>query len=232
MKFQTDLIKARLIKRYKRFLADIQFDDGTITTIHCPNPGAMTGLAAPDSTIWVSPANNPKRKLKYTWELIEVGDSLVGINTNLPNAIVEEAINQQGITELADYETLTREVKYGQNSRIDILLQSEGMPPCYVEIKNVHLCRTPNLAEFPDSVTSRGTKHLQELSNMVDAGNRAVMLYLVQRMDNTRMTIADDIDPTYAQAFKKAQENGVEMLCYDCAITPEEITLRDPLKVI
>jgi len=225
MKFATDLIPGTLIKRYKRFMADVVLDDGTEVTAHVANSGAMTGLKDEGLRVWLSPANNPKRKLQYTWELVEIDGQLVGINTSHPNAIVAEAIAAGQIPELSGYAALKREVKYGKNSRIDIELTAPDRPRCLVEIKNVHLLRTPRLAEFPDAVTARGTKHLEELGDAAEAGDRAVMLYLVQRMDCDRFTLAEDIDPTYAAAFRKAKQRGVEVLCYTCLITPESLSM-------
>ena len=231
MKFANPLIKATLIKRYKRFLADVRLESGDEITAHCANPGAMLGLKEPGSTVWLSPANNPKRKLKFSWELIETNDYnkkvLVGINTNLPNKLAEEAILNGTIKELQGFSNLHREVKYGQNSRIDILLENETdthqITPCYVEVKNVHLLRQENKAEFPDSVTSRGAKHLNELSDMVKEGKRAVMLYLIQREDCETFSLARDIDENYHEAFLKAKDAGVEAIAYKCSLTTKEI---------
>jgi len=239
MKFETRLVPGRLIKRYKRFLADVVLDSGEEITAHCANPGAMTGLKEPGARIWLSISDNPKRKLKYSWELIEVKEGrkralvgrLVGINTNVPNGIVAEAIQDNQIPELGGYGTLRREVKYGAASRIDILLADEGRPDCYVEVKNVHLMRRQGLAEFPDSVTKRGTKHLGELANMVRGGARAVMLYLIQRTDADAFSIASDIDPAYGRAFEEAEQAGVEMLAYDCHISLSAINVAGPVSV-
>ncbi len=229
MQFPDPLIRGRLLKRYKRFLADVALEDGAEVTAHCPNPGSMLGLDAPGSEVWVSPARNPKRKLAYTFELIRVGPGLVGINTQHPNALAAEAIAAGSVPELAGYEAARREVKYGENSRIDLLLETPGRPPCYVEVKNVHLKRAPEGptgdAEFPDSVTRRGTKHLAELSRMVESGARAVMLYVVQREDCDRFRVAADIDPAYNAALAKARKAGVEAICYACRISPEAIEL-------
>ena len=231
MKFPTPLIKGRLIKRYKRFLADIVLDTGEEITAHCANPGAMLGLKDPDSIVWVSEATNPNRKLKYDFQLIEADGTLVGINTSHPNKLVEEAILDGTITELSGYENLKREVKYGENSRIDILLTDDAKPDCYVEVKNVHLSREKGLIEFPDSVTTRGAKHLGELANMVDQGHRAVMVYLIQREDGESMSFAADLDPNYAQAFEEATKRGVEAIAYECHITTEEITVTKSLPI-
>ena len=226
----------KLIKRYKRFLADVELVSGEIVTAHCPNPGAMTGLKEPGMKVWLSHSSDPKRKLAYTLELVEADGGLVGIHTGKPNAIVEEAIRTELVPELTGYQDLRREVKYGQNSRIDILLEDPERGACYVEIKNVHLRRSdgpnPGFAEFPDSVTKRGAKHLAELADMVAEGHRAVMMFCVQRMDCTRFTTAGDIDPTYADSLRAAIEGGVETLCWDCAINPEAITLRRPLDLV
>jgi len=233
MQFPTELISGTLIKRYKRFMADVRLDDGTEVTAHVANSGAMTGLKNPGLKVWLSPANNPKRKLAWTWELAEVDGKLVGINTSHPNAIGAEAITAGQIPELTGYDELKREVKYGKNSRIDIQLTSANKPRCLVEIKNVHLKRknisTGGLAEFPDAVTARGTKHLEELGDAVEAGDRAVMLYIVQRMDCESFSIAHDIDPTYADALALARKRGVEVLCYTCHITTDGIRLDRPL---
>lgn len=235
MKLPSPLYRGELIQRYKRFLADVRLEDGEVITAHCPNPGAMTGLKTPGSTVWLSKSDNPKRKLAYTFELIEYEGQLVGINTNHPNKIVADAIENGEIPELAGYASQRREVKYGTNSRIDILLESDGKPPCYVEIKNVHLKRddgpNPEAAEFPDSVTARGAKHLGELANVVKTGGRAVSVYLVQRMDCSHFTLAADIDPKYASAFADAKAAGVETICYQCNLTLDEITVLKPLPV-
>lgn len=231
MKFPDPLVPGKLIGRYKRFFADVELDDGRTVTAHCANTGAMTGLKEPGLPVWLSPARNPKRKLKYTWELVEVDGGLVGINTALPNRLAEEAIAAAAIPELAGYAALRREVKYGRNSRIDLLLSDPRgeRPDCYVEVKNVHLRRDGPVAEFPDAVTARGAKHLVELSDMVAAGHRAVMLYLVQRQDCREFSIAADIDPAYEKALGAARRCGVEALCYACRLSPAEITLDRPL---
>jgi sugar fermentation stimulation protein A len=230
MKFETALIKGKLIKRYKRFLADVELENGEVVTAHCANSGSMLSVKEAGSTVWLSPSNNPKRKLKFTWELIEVGGFNVGINTGHPNKIVEEAILAGQIEELNGYGSLRREVKYGQNSRIDVLLEDDDKPKCYVEVKNVTLKRGEN-ADFPDAVTSRGAKHLRELGDMVEEGHRAVMFYLVQRGDCKVMDIARDIDPTYDEELKTALKRGVEVICYQCDVGTEEIRVTTPVPV-
>ncbi|GHF31087.1 sugar fermentation stimulation protein [Kordiimonas sediminis] len=228
MKFEGKLTKGILIKRYKRFLADIQLADGSIITAHCANSGSMMGLKEPGSTVWLSPNTNPKAKLDWRWEMVEADGVKVGINTSRPNHIVEEAILAGKIPELTDFETLRREVKYGQNSRIDLLL--EGAQSIYVEVKNVTL-KVGEEARFPDAVTARGTKHLLELIDMVAAGHRAVMVYLVQRPDCEIFTVARDIDPAYAEALKAANEAGVELLCYKCKLDETEISVDTAVKI-
>jgi sugar fermentation stimulation protein A len=233
MFFPAPLQPAILLQRYKRFLADIQFDDGRIVTAHCPNPGAMLGVAPQGARCWVSPAHNPKRKLQWTLELVEVssfGKSvLTGINTSHPNQLAHEAIEKGLIAPLAGFATLRREVRYGQNSRIDLLLEDGVKGPCHVEVKNVHLLRREGLAEFPDSVTRRGAKHLQEMTALVKQGQRAAMLYVIQREDCSAMGLADDLDPAYAEAFRTAREAGVEAYALRCRIDPETI---EPLDLV
>ena len=232
MKFETLLLKGTLVKRYKRFFADVILENGETVVAHCANSGSMLSVKPDGAIVWISPANNPKRKLKYTWEIVQIDGHNVGINTAHPNRIVAEAIEAGEIPELAGYETQRREVKYGKNSRIDVLLESEGKPPCYVEVKNVTMKRdlTPEgKAEFPDSVTTRGAKHLVELADMVTEGHRAVMFYLVQRPDCPSFAVAGDIDPDYAAGLATALKAGVEVICYQCDVTPQEISISGPL---
>jgi sugar fermentation stimulation protein A len=232
MKFPAPLIPGTLIKRYKRFLADVELSGGEIVTAHCPNTGSMLSVSAPGSAVWLSPARTPGRKLAYTWELIQVGDTLVGINTSMSNALVEEAIGNGTIAELAAYPVIRREVRYGKNSRIDLLLESEGLPTCFIEVKNVTMKRNQKASsavEFPDAVTTRGAKHLAELTDMVSQGARAMMVYLVQRRDGGQFSIAADIDPAYAMALGAAMAAGVEVLCYRCRVAAERIDVTAPL---
>ncbi len=235
MRFQKPLIPARLLRRYKRFLADVELATGEQLTVHVANPGAMTGLAVPGATVWLSRSDNVARKLAHSWELVEVdlggGAELVGINTAHPNLIVAEAIAEGLIPELSGYGTVRREVKYGKNSRVDFLLEAADRPPCYVEVKNVHLMRRPGLAEFPDSVTARGAKHLDELAAMAAAGNRAVMLFLVQIASAMSFTLARDIDPGYAAAFDRACLAGVEAIAYRCAVARDAIAVSGPVPI-
>jgi sugar fermentation stimulation protein A len=237
MKYQTPLLRGRLVQRYKRFLADVTLDTGETVTASCPNTGAMIGLSSPGMTVYVSTNDLPTRKYRHTLELVEANDAerltLVGINTGLPNRIVTEAIRSGQIASLAGYETLRGEVKYGSSSRIDMLLEHPHQKSCYVEVKNVHLSRVRGAAEFPDSVTARGAKHLVELAAMVAAGHRAVMVYLVQRGDVDRFTLAEDVDPVYAAAFRRARGEGVEALAYVCSMSLAgiEVAAQIPIMV-
>lgn len=230
MKFPATIEKGKLIQRYKRFLADIELN-GEVIIAHCANTGSMMGVKEPGATVWVTKAHNPNRKLRYDWQVIESGEASICINTSMANTIVSDAIRDQKVPELSGYESLRREVKYGQNSRIDILLESPERRPCYVEIKNVTLSRNPPLAEFPDSPTARGTKHLLELTQMVRSGHRAVMFYCVNRTDCNSFSLAEDIDPDYAEKFDQARKAGVEVLVYDCDISMDGISLNARLKI-
>lgn len=236
MKFASPLSRGRLVKRYKRFLADIILDSGEAITASCPNTGAMLGLSSPGTAVWVSHNDIPTRKYRHTLELVESQTgaltTLVGINTGLPNTIVNEAIAAGTIPGLTGYAAKRNEVRYGINSRIDILLEDPAKPLCYVEIKNVHLMRTSGLAEFPDSVTARGAKHLVELSSMVEQGHRAVMVYLVQRSDAQSFSLASDIDPAYASGFAIARAAGVEAIACRCSVSPTEIFVQSMIEII
>ena len=228
MNFSAPLVHGTLIRRYKRFLADIRLDCGEEVTAHVANSGAMTGTSTPGMEVWLTPANTPGRKLFWNWEIVMVDGELVGVNTAHPNRIAAEAITAGAIPELAGYSSLRREVPYGRNSRIDLLLEAPDRPTCFVEVKNVHL-RRGEWAEFPDAVTVRGTKHLAELRDMVASGKRAVMLYLVQRGDCIGFRPAADIDPTYANALAEAMRDGVEAICYTCRLSLVDITIGTPL---
>lgn len=234
MRFGSKLVPATLIRRYKRFLADVQLADGSLITAHVANPGAMTGLQAEGARVWLSRSPSLARKLPYSWELIEVdfggGGELTGVNTLHPNPVVAEALAAGTIPELTGYATIRREVKYGRvingkGSRIDFLLEDPARPPCYVEVKNVHLMRRAGIAEFPDSVTARGAKHLNELAGMAASGARAVMLFVIQIGSARSFALARDIDPAYARAFDKARKSGVEALAWTCRLTRDEIRL-------
>lgn len=226
MKFAQPLIPATLLRRYKRFLADARLEDGAEITAHCANPGSMLGLKDEGMRIWLEPNDDPKKKLKYGWRLVDHENGhFTGVDTSVPNRALRQSLLAREISELADYETIRPEVKYGQNSRIDFLLTHPGKPDFYVEVKCVTLLREAGKGEFPDSVTARGTKHLNELTEMIALGHRAMLFYLVQRTDVEFVTLAEDIDPTYAAAFDRAQSAGVEVLAYDCEITPDAIVL-------
>jgi sugar fermentation stimulation protein A len=229
MRFSSRLIRGTLIQRYKRFLADVRLDDGRLVTATCPNTGSMLGLTAPASIVWLSESDSPTRKYRHTWELVEAdlgkGPLLVGINTGHPNKLVAEALAANRVTQLAGYAGVRREVKYGRNSRIDLLLECPNKGLCYVEVKNVHLSRRHGLAEFPDSVTARGTKHLAELSDMVREGHRAVMVFLIQRGEAKRLAFARDIDPTYGKAFDEARAAGVEAIALRCHMATDAIVV-------
>lgn len=232
MQFSTPLVPARLIRRYKRFLADVRLEDGTEATAHCANPGSMMGLADECIRVWLEPNDDPKKKLKYGWRLVDHENGhFTGVDTAVPNRALKASLMAGEVGELSGYDLVRPEVKYGEKSRIDFLMTGEGRRDCYVEVKSVTLSRQTGLAEFPDSVTARGTKHLGELSEMVRQGHRAVMFYLVQRTDCERFTLAGDIDPVYREAFLAAREAGVEVICYDTSISPEGIALRAPLVI-
>lgn len=231
MRFQTDLVPARLIRRYKRFLADCVLEgSGKEVTAHCANPGSMMGLAEPNTRIWLEPNDDPKKKLKFGWRLVDHENGhFTGVDTALPNKLIKQALKDRAVAALASYGTVRPEVKYGAGSRVDFLLSETGLPDAYVEVKSVTLCRGKGLAEFPDSVSARGSKHLAELADMAHAGHRAVLLYLVQRTDCTRVTCAADIDPAYAAAYDLAVKAGLETLAYGTHISPTGITLGLPL---
>jgi sugar fermentation stimulation protein A len=236
MRFPVPLIPATLVRRYKRFLADVVLPGGETVTAHVANPGSMIGLATPGSRVWLSKSASPTRKLPYSWELIEVdlgaGLELVGVNTAHPNPLVGAALAAGAIPALCGYGSIRREVKYGKNSRVDFLLEEVDRPPCYVEIKNVHLMRKHALAEFPDARTERGRKHLDELGDAVEAGCRAVMLFLIQIGSAARFALARDIDPKYGAAFDRARARGVEAMAWRCTIGREAIEIAGPVPIV
>jgi len=233
MQFSSPLIRATLIRRYKRFLADVVLPDGRSVTVHTPNTGAMSGCAEPGSEIWLRDTASPTRKYPLAWELSSDGrGTLIGVNTHLANALVMEGIEQQVISELQGYRHLRREVCYGiEGSRIDLLLQHPGRADCYVEVKSVTLSPRMGLAAFPDAVSRRGAKHLRELMAMVQQGDRAVLVFCVQRDDIDRVEAAASIDPEYAQTLSQAVQAGVEVLAYGAQITPAVIRLVKSLPV-
>jgi sugar fermentation stimulation protein A len=236
IRFSAPLIPATLVRRYKRFLADVVLPGGEEITAHVANPGAMTGLAAPGARVFLSRSDKVGRKLPHSWELVEVdlgsGLELVGVNTAHPNVIAGHALAAGAIEELAGYAAVRREVKYGQASRVDFLLEGSERSPCYVEVKNVTMMRERGLAEFPDAVTTRGVRHLDELAGMVAAGHRAVMLYLIQIGSAERFALARDIDRRYGEAFDRARAAGVEAFAYRCVVSAEEIVLGDKVPIV
>jgi sugar fermentation stimulation protein A len=219
------MARGRLALRYKRFFADVLMDDGTALTAHCPNPGAMLGLNTAGLGVWLSRSDAPKRKLAWTLELVEADGGLVGVNTMNPNRLVAEALAADAIPELWGYAVHRREVKYGEASRVDFLLTHPDRPDCYLEVKNCHLRREGTLAEFPDCVAARSSKHLKELAGEVARGNRAVQLFVIQRTDCDAFAACADLDPTYAAGLEVAADAGVEVLAYACDITPEAVTI-------
>lgn len=225
MQFSSPLVHGRLVSRYKRFFADVVLDDGAAVTAHCPNPGAMLGVAEPGMGAWLSRSDDPKRKLAHTLELVEVGNRLVGVNTLNPNRIVAEALAANAIAEVAGYQAVRREVKYGEASRVDFLLTDPARPACWLEVKNCHLSRNPPLAEFPDCVAARSAKHLRELAAMTRTGDRAVVLFTVQREDCEAFSACRDIDPKFAAALDEAADAGVEVLVYGCDMATDAIRL-------
>ena len=224
MKFKKKLLQGILIKRYKRFFVDIKYQHRTITA-HCPNSGSMMGLLNKGNVVLFSESDNPKRKLKYTLEIVKVGKTLVGINTQLTNKIVLESLNQKKIKSLIKFNNINTEVKFSDKSRFDFLI-SNNKHKCFLEVKNVTLVRTGKIAEFPDAITSRGTKHLNELIIAKKKGFECYILYLIQREDCKFFKIAQDIDEEYKIASSKALKNGIKMLCYDCKLSNEEIKLN------
>jgi sugar fermentation stimulation protein A len=226
-----ELIPGQLVRRYKRFLADVKLANGETVTAHCPNSGSMQACSAPDQPVYLSFHDNPKRKLKYTWELIQMPTSLVGVNTLVPNRLVYHSILNGKVAELTGYDTVKREVKVGTNSRLDLMLSGEGRRLCYVEVKNCTLV-DDGLAAFPDAVTTRGRKHLVELQTLVAQGCRCAMFYLIQRMDARVFKPADHIDSAYGQALRHAVQKGVEVMVYDVRIDLQQIVLNNQVPYI
>ena len=224
------LYPGRLVRRYQRFLADVELRDGSIVTAHCPNSGSMKGCAVPGNDVLLSISDKPGRRLRYTWELVMAGENWVGINTGLPNRLVREGIEKGVVRELGGYDSIRPEVRYGENSRIDLLLVAvAGL--CYVEVKNVTLVEG-RMALFPDAVTTRGQKHLRELMEVVREGHRGVIFFVVQRGDGEEVAPADAIDPEYGRLLRLAVENGVEALAYRASVTPTEVCLTSRLPII
>ena len=228
MIFKEKLLQGTLIKRYKRFFVDIKYKNKTITA-HCPNSGSMLGLLKEKNKVLFSISDNPKRKLKYTLEIIEVKNVLVGVNTQSTNKIILESLKQKKINNFFDYNHIKPEVKFSENTRFDFLV-SNNKKKCFLEVKNVTLVRQNQIAEFPDSITSRGKKHLIELINAKKKGFESYLIYLIQRDDCNSFKIAKDIDEEYKIAFDKALKNGVKILCYDCKLNNEEIKINNQIK--
>jgi sugar fermentation stimulation protein A len=235
MRFSAPLIEGRLVQRYKRFLADVDLADGTRVTAHCANPGAMLGLNAPGSRVLLSPSNSPTRKLNYSWELVEAdlpgGPQWVGINTMRPNALVAEAFFAGHLAPLSGYTALKPEVRYGTASRVDFLASGEGLPAVHVEVKNCHLMRQADLAEFPDCIAARSARHMRDLAEVVVQGGRAVLIVVVQ-MQAGAFDVARDLDPAFDRAFREARRAGVETYAYRCRIDSTEVTIADAIPIV
>lgn len=219
--------KVTLLQRYKRFLADVERADGSTITVHCPNPGSMMGLKAPGNTCYISDSGNPKRKLRHTLEAMEVDGELVSINTMRPNKIARLALEGGALPTLGEISRIETEVPYSEKSRVDFRLTDPDGAITWLEVKNCHLVRTEGLYEFPDSVTSRGARHLRDLAAQVRNGDRAVLLFVIQRGDGSRLTLADDLDPAYAQSHAVATEAGLETLCLRCTVDLEGVWVRE-----
>ena len=234
MKLEPALIPATLIKRYKRFLADVELSDGRVITVHTPNTGSMMGLSEPGMQVWLRDTQNPTRKYQFSWEMTEpsVGN-LVGVHTGIVNQLVTEAIELNRIPELSDYQSVQQERPYGvEKSRIDLLLSATGRRDCYIEIKNVTAIDQSGSAIFPDAITARGQKHLRELMEIVNQGNRAVMFFCIQRQDCHSFRPAYEIDPDYAALLKQAYQHGVEILAYKSTISPESIEITNSVEIL
>jgi sugar fermentation stimulation protein A len=230
VQFSTALHRGRLVKRYKRFLADVQLESGDLVTAHCPNTGSMNSCSDEGSIVWLSKNDDPHRKLKWTWEFVEIASGLIGVNTQRPNDIIAEAISHSRIQTLSGYKTLKKEVKYGSNSRIDILLEDPSHGRCFIEIKNTTMLNG-EIVMFPDAVTTRGLKHLEELGKITKAGDRAVMLFFINRPDGQFFSPAEGIDPKYTKGLREAANMGVEILAIRAKSTIYEITTGDYLPI-
>ncbi|WP_342151296.1 DNA/RNA nuclease SfsA [Methylorubrum sp. SB2] len=235
MRFPSELTEGRLVRRYKRFLADVTLADGRLVTAHCANPGAMLGLNAEGARVLLSTSTNPSRKLPYSWELVEAdlpgGPQWVGINTARPNALVAEAFHEGRLAPLTGYESLRPEVAYGKASRVDFLATGGGLPPCHVEVKNCHLMRHPGLAEFPDCKAARSARHMEELANVVREGGRAMLIVVIQ-MRADRFDVARDIDPGFDRAFRGALDAGVEAYAYRCDVGVEGVVIAEGVPIV
>jgi sugar fermentation stimulation protein A len=232
MLFPQPLKRGVLVRRYKRFLADVLLDGEELVTVHTPNPGGMLGLCAPGMTVWCSRSAAPSRKLPLTWELVEADGGLVGVNTLAPNALVAEALAGEPPSELAGYPSVRREVRFGTASRADFLLQASDAPDFWLEVKNCHLSRGGGLAEFPDCVAARSARHAAELALMARSGSRAALLFVVQRTDCDRFAPARDLDPAFAAALGRAVEAGVEVFARVCEISLTGVRLAHAIPVI
>lgn len=234
MKYDKPLISAVLIKRYKRFLADVLLDNGEQITVHCANTGAMTGCAVPGSKVWLYKSDNKKRKYLYSWELVELisPPGFICINTARPNQVVEQGLLKAKISSLADYQQIRREVKYGDSSRVDFLLTQPGLCDVYLEVKSVTLHQEQDLGAFPDAVTTRGQKHLQELMAIKHSGSRAVLLFCVMHSLIKRVTVAQAVDEKYARLLREAISKGVEVYCYSVKMSETGLVLDQELPLV
>jgi len=232
MRIELPLVEGKLLKRYKRFLTDVELPSGEVLTAHCPNTGSLLGCKDPGSPVWLRDTADPKRKLRHSWQAVKVGDTWVNVDTNLPNRVVAEALRERAVPGLDGYDSVRTEVKYGTNSRIDVLLEHSAgeLPPCYVEVKNTTLAEA-GVAKFPDAVTARGLKHLGELEQVVADGARAVQFFFVSRGDVASFEPAADIDPAYTAGLESAVANGVEVTAWSTRVLPDALELDAPLEV-
>lgn len=231
MHFEQPLMEGRLLRRYKRFLADVDLVAGGTVVAHCANPGSMRTCMPEGARVWLTRHDDPRRKLQYTWELVEADGAMVCVNTARANHVVAEALRAGVVAELGGFDEMRAEVPYGERSRVDFLLVMGGRK-CYVEVKSVTLHGGARMGAFPDSVTARGTRHLEELMAMVAAGHRAVMLFCCSRSDADSMRPADEIDPCYGQTLRRAAAAGVELLAYRCDVSPRGIWMKERVPVV